>query len=322
MGKVKHSVILLLLWQGLICVSFGQQSAFMTQYVDNPLVLNPAYAGSRNSLAVDLFSRQQWVGIDGAPSVYYVGAHFPINKSMASLGGTLWSDHVGPVMYNRLAFDYAYLVRVSRRAFLSMGIRAGADHFNVKPLNVIDYSDPEFSESIDNQFRPSAGAGFVFYTPTIFFGFSVPHFSFSKMPWASDVATEFQTRNEYNLTGGINMNITREINTKLSLLHRIVQNEISTTDVSLMFRYEDLFKGGISYRLNYAYGIILGMKINDDVNVTYSYEVPTQWQPIVSSGVHELTVSFDFTKYIIPNRHRRFLNKKVVEEEINSIRYF
>jgi type IX secretion system PorP/SprF family membrane protein len=325
MEKAKYSVILfLIVWQGLTSEGFSQQSALMTQYINNPLILNPAFAGNRNSLAIDVFSRQQWIGFENAPSSYYADIHLPLNKSMVSLGALARSDQAGPMIYNKLAFDYAYLIRVSRRAFLSLGVRGGVDHFNINlnRLQIIDFNDPEFSSDIKNEFRPSAGGGFVFFTQTIYFGFSIPHVSFAKMPWSSTQAIDFKTRNEYNIMGGLNFNITREMNVKFSLLRRIVQNEISTTDVSMMLRYEDDFSAGLTYRMDHAAGVIMGVKINDEMKVTYSYEVPTGWDPIINKGCHELTLSFDFTKYIIPNRNRRFLNKKIDKEEINSIRYF
>ncbi len=325
MGKVKYSVIILLImWQCLPNKGFSQQNALLTQYINNPLILNPALAGSRNSVAIDIFSRQQWIGIENSPASYYAGIHFPLNKSMVSLGASGRSDQAGPLIYNSLSLDYAYLIRVSRRAFLSLGLRGGADHFNLdlQRLQVIDFEDPEFSTAIENEFRPSAGAGFLFFTPTLHFGFSIPHYSFTEGPWASEQASAFKTRNEYLATGGLNFNLTNEMLMKLSGIHRMVQDEISTTDVSLMLHYESLIKGGLTYRLDYAAGIILGMKITKEIDMTYSYEVPIDWHPLVNKGCHELSLSFNFTKLIHPNRDRRFLIKKIQKEEINSIRYF
>lgn len=329
MGKGRYSVIILFfIWQGFTSGLLSQQSTLITQYMDNPLLLNPAFAGNRNSLAIDVLSRQQWVGIEGAPSSYYAGIHIPFNNSVASAGATILSEQTGPLMYNKLTFNYAYLLRTSRRSFLSLGLRAGVDHFNLNfsKLPVIDFNDPEFSDGMENEIRPSFGAGMVYIRPSFYLSVAVPHYSFASVPWASESASNFETSYNLLFSGGYFIPVTRDINFKVSGMHRMVPDDISTTDVSLMVRHSEGFRGGITHRLQQAFGIILGMQITDEIGVTYSYELPVSMDPLVKRGVHELSLTFDFTKHIVPNRNRRFLNRKKKEkqqdEEMNSIRYF
>jgi hypothetical protein len=46
---------------------YAQQDAQFTQYMYNTININPAYAGSRESMNVFILHRAQWVGLDGAP---------------------------------------------------------------------------------------------------------------------------------------------------------------------------------------------------------------------------------------------------------------
>lgn len=318
-------LLILTLCQGIFLNSFGQQSTLMNYAVTHPLILNPALAGSRNSVAIDLYTRQQWIGIKDAPSFYSADMHFPINESMASVGIGAWSEQTGPLMYNRLFIDYAYLVRVSRRAFLSLGIRAGADHFNLNlnNLQIIDYNDPQFSGNIQNEFRPSWGTGFWFYTPTLFLGLSLPHRPFSDISWASDAAKEFESAHETNLNGGIHINLSKETRITISALHRIVQNDIATTDLGLLVQHAEGLKYGIIYRPNIVMAALFGINLTDEIGLFYSYETPIDRDlPIVKNGSHELSIFFDFTRWIKYNRNRQFKRKKVEKEELNSIRYF
>ncbi|WP_462317977.1 PorP/SprF family type IX secretion system membrane protein [Marinilabilia sp.] len=328
MDRKKFFILVVLFFlSGLSLRVLAQQAPALTQYMTNPLILNPAFAGNRNSIAVDLFSRQQWIGIEGAPSTYYAGIHAPLNQSRVSLGAELYSNNAGPLMYNSLSFDYAYLIRTSRRSFLSVGMRAGVDHFNLdlQNLEVIDYNDPEFANSIENEFRPSLGIGMVFFTQKWYLSASMPHYSFPEMPWSSNSATQFRSDQQINFTGGANFNLTQDLNLKFSGMHRMVQSGISTTDISVMARHSQGFKGGLTHRLNLATGLLLGMQINDEIGILYSFEFPVNTNPIVQRGSHELTLTFDFTRYIKPNRDRRFLHRKKkedTEEQMNSIRYF
>lgn len=141
----------------------GQVEALFTQHANHMLILNPAFAGSRNSLAVDLFSRQQWLGMENAPATYYIGIHSPVNRSRVSLGASLMSDHAGPMVSNHFSVVYSYLTRLSPRLFLSKGLSAGVDNhwLSVHQLDIVDNLDPVFQRGVENSFHPVIGAGLV-----------------------------------------------------------------------------------------------------------------------------------------------------------------
>ena len=47
----------------LALVAHGQHTPLTSQYLFNGLLINPAYAGSRDAFAVNLTYRHQWVGM-------------------------------------------------------------------------------------------------------------------------------------------------------------------------------------------------------------------------------------------------------------------
>ena len=63
----KQYLISMLLITVFNLVTYAQQTPHYTQYLYNMQVLNPAYVGSRSDLSISLLSRQQWVGVEGAP---------------------------------------------------------------------------------------------------------------------------------------------------------------------------------------------------------------------------------------------------------------
>ncbi|MFW5753829.1 MAG: PorP/SprF family type IX secretion system membrane protein [Marinilabiliaceae bacterium] len=325
-----HIALLSILFFCLPKETRGQQDHLMTHYMNNPLILNPAYAGNRNSIAIDVYSRQQWSGFDGAPSSYYGGIHAPVNNSMASIGGTLYSDHAGPVMNNRLSFDYAYMVRTSRRSFLSLGLRAGMSHLNIglDKLDLIDSEDPAFQQGIHNEFRPSTGFGLVFLRPAWFFGASFPHLPFTEVPWASDMAEDYSHPGQYILSGGFYFHPTNELTVKMTGMHRIRETGPPVTDVGIQARYIERFRASANFRPARAASLVLGMQIHPTMGVSYAVEVPMdRLEGRAGFLNHEISLTFDFTEYIKPNRNRRFLKKRSREEDseeepMNSIRYF
>ena len=59
--------------------SFSQQDALYSQYMFNQFTINPAYAGSRESFSSVLLYRNQWTGLDGAPSTLNFSMHSPFS---------------------------------------------------------------------------------------------------------------------------------------------------------------------------------------------------------------------------------------------------
>ena len=64
----------------------GQLAPVTSQYVLNPLSINPAYAGNRGALNIAAFYRRQWVGIPGAPETMTLAADAPFLDSKLGLG--------------------------------------------------------------------------------------------------------------------------------------------------------------------------------------------------------------------------------------------
>ncbi|HIC31522.1 MAG TPA: type IX secretion system membrane protein PorP/SprF, partial [Flavobacteriaceae bacterium] len=86
----KYSIIILLL---LGCLELSaQQLPQFTQYMFNTISINPAYAGSRETLSIVGLHRSQWVGLEGAPTTSTVSIHSPLKNEKIGLGATAIND--------------------------------------------------------------------------------------------------------------------------------------------------------------------------------------------------------------------------------------
>ena len=56
-------------------IGFAQQLPQFSQYMYNMISINPAYAGSREVMVVNLLNRNQWIGVEGAPITQTLSAH-------------------------------------------------------------------------------------------------------------------------------------------------------------------------------------------------------------------------------------------------------
>ena len=74
MKKISKYCIVLLLLLNFLQVE-AQQLPQFTQYMFNTISINPAYAGSRETLSVVGLHRSQWVGLAGAPTTSTLSVH-------------------------------------------------------------------------------------------------------------------------------------------------------------------------------------------------------------------------------------------------------
>src|SRR5690606_12784485 len=104
----KHIYILTVLMTVLLLQETqAQQDPQYTQYMYNMNVINPAYAGSRETLSLTGLYRSQWHGLDGNPVSYTFSAHSPLGSNVG-LGLSAIKDELGPVKETNVYADFSY----------------------------------------------------------------------------------------------------------------------------------------------------------------------------------------------------------------------
>jgi len=66
----------------------AQYDAMFTQYMFNEMFINPAYAGSKDAMAVNLLHRQQWLNFPGRPVTTTFSLHGPLMNNKTELKAT------------------------------------------------------------------------------------------------------------------------------------------------------------------------------------------------------------------------------------------
>lgn len=319
-----------LLYSIMVCLGFfvtdgalGQQTPFLSNYHEKPILINPAYTGIRNSLAFDLSSRQQWIGVKGAPSSYYFSMHSPINDTKVAIGGYMFSDMAGPLIDSRIAATYSYLLRINHSMFISFGLNGGVDNhwLNLNQLDIINENDPHFAKNIENVFKPVAGAGLVLFTPSLFLGFSSPQIlnSAITLPEAPTATTPW--RQTWFLASGITRPLAFDYGVQFSTLSRFSGDKIVTHDLALRVSYQNLFTITAGYRTDKTLPFGLSFRVAEDLSIAYGYDHHMEGN-INPFGRQEITITYDFRKLYLRNRDREFMRKKEEDVKMNSIRHF
>jgi type IX secretion system PorP/SprF family membrane protein len=284
--------------------SYAQQDAQFTQYMYNTINVNPAYAGSRETMSIFALHRTQWVGLDGAPVTNAASINTPINGSNLGLGVSVVNDRIGPSDENNIAVDLSYTIHTSDRFKLSFGVKATANLLNIdfNKLNQYDKNDFVFETNIDNKFSPNIGAGVYLHSDNSYIGLSVPqlletkHFDrYAGAGSNSHVAKE--NMNLYLIAGHV-FDLSYNVKFKPALLTKYVQGAPLQVDVSGNFLINEKFTAGIAYRWSAALSAMVGFQATDSWFIGYGYDLETTRLGMYNSGSHEIFLRYElFNKY-------------------------
>lgn len=288
--KTKY-IILVLVFTQLLCNA--QQDSQYTQYMYNTVNVNPAYAGSRESLTMFLLHRTQWVGLDGAPVTNNVSAHTPIGDSNFGIGLSFVNDRIGPVDENIISADLAYFIQISSNYKLSVGLKGTANLFNldVNKLNPQHSGDPQF-QNFNTEFSPNIGAGLYLFSDKTYIGLSAPNFFETNRYNENEVSVTKERMHLYLIAGHV-FNLSPSIKFKPALLAKAVEGAPLQTDITANFLIHDKLTLGAAYRWSSAVSGLVGFQISPSIFAGYGYDMETSKLSNYNSGSHEIFLRFE-----------------------------
>lgn len=276
--------------------AFAQQDPLFTQYTFNKLLVNPAYAGSKEDLDITLLSRNQWVNILGAPETYTISAHSSFNKKRVGLGFYVFRDVLGPTVNNGIMGTYAYRLLLGRSSF-SFGFQLGVKYydFDWTQMNLKD-DDVVFDPQDVRKVIPDLNLGVYYQSNRFFAGLSSKQLLENEM--GLSVGTEANsfsklTRHFYFM-GGAALPMDDKIVFKPSMLVKYTKNAPTQFDFNASFLFNNYLLLGASYRTMQAITFMTELTITETIKLGYSYDIYLNELQPFNYGSHEIRVEFDF----------------------------
>ena len=294
---MKNSIITLWLWMALAITqsAWSQSDPMFTQYMFNELYINPAYAGSREYLSATALVRQQWVGIDGAPSTQTLSAHKPILNNKIGAGLTFLNESIGVSKRTQLNANAAYRLPMGRN-HLSFGLQLGMASIseNLSSLGLVN--DNQFATNTGRKLAPNVGFGTYYLTPKWYAGFSIPRMLQNRLDGsAGELDNRFNLSAwHYFMTAGSIHSINAEIKIKPSIMLKAVQGSPMELDLNALGIFRDRLWAGLGYRTGDAVNLLVGAQINQQLRAGYSYDYTMSDLGNFNSGSHELMIGYDF----------------------------
>jgi len=273
-----------------ICgLSFGQQDPHFTQYFDNTLHVNPAYAGSSEMLSATAIHREQWVGFTGAPRSTTFSLHTPLNYRSVGLGLTAVNDMIGPIRQNMVYVDFSYSLKLGDKSKLAFGLKGGVNLLSVSTLQNIQAGD-DVLNPLQNQVNPNFGFGVYYHNPHFFAGISSPRILENS---ASATNSYTEQRHLFAIVGGV-FPITNTWKLRPSLQAKGTTGAPLSLDLSVAGIYSDKLWLGAMYRMNAAMGVFVQYQISRQFRLGLASEFGTTALRNYNNGTFEVMMSYDF----------------------------
>ncbi len=273
---------------------YSQQDSQYTQYMYNTPLVNPAYAGSRETITAFLLHRNQWVGLDGAPVTNNFSVNMPVGDSNFGVGLNFVNDKIGPVSENEISADLAYFIQISENYKLSLGLKGTANLFqlDVNKLRIYDPADPQF-QNMDTEFSPNVGAGLYLFSDKTYFGLSVPSFFESYRYNDNNIEITKEKMHFYFIAGHV-FTLSDNIDFKPAVLSKIVEGAPLQADITANFLFFDKLTLGAAYRWDASVSALAGFQISDSWFIGYGYDLETSKLANYNSGSHEIFLRYEF----------------------------
>jgi type IX secretion system PorP/SprF family membrane protein len=289
--------------------SRAQQDPMYSQYIFNLQTVNPAYAGSWETIGFMGLTRIQWVGLEGHPSTQTLSFQMPYKSKNVGVGMNVVHDKVGLERKFSVNFDYSYRVSITDETSLRFGIKAGFTNYSHNLTAYEQYPDgvvdPAFQETIANKFMPNVGVGLYLSSEKYFLSLSLP--KIIENNFQSNV-NNFSTKSEVRhlfFAGGMIMEFSRFLKFKPTFMTQTVVGAPFQFDLSGNFLLGDrLWLGGM-YRSGDAVSVMAQWIVNKSLRIGYAHDFTTTELKNYHQGIHEIMLSYEISHF-----KRRFISPR------------
>ncbi|WP_257666066.1 PorP/SprF family type IX secretion system membrane protein [Parapedobacter tibetensis] len=271
----------------------AQQPLTHTQHGQLRTVLNPAASLIHGEGEVSIIGRRQWVGLDGAPSVFWGSGHLGFQRFGATAGINMRHESMAVEKLTEASVFFAKAIRISESEYLGLSLNAGFSYLDGR-FSQLDPQDPAFREDI-METDALVGFGVVLYRPERYYvGLSLPRLMLGSLGVDSD--SRYNFRNVYHLTAGALFDLGTDFQFRPSVLVTYSESLRPQAEVSAMFFVKRAFGLGANVR---SYGDLAGMlQVNFlGFGLGYSYQFNPgneQLNRRIGNSTHEIGLSYRF----------------------------
>lgn len=305
-------LFLISLFHFICYTSVAQQDPQFSLFSLNPVAYNPAVTGINKSLNISLQGRTQWVNITGNPQAQFFNINSYASPLHGGIGLEVMNNLQGVQRNTFIGAEYSYLIegRKSRFAIGAKGgiIQSGLDGSKLRSPdgfyyeNTINHNDNILPNSSVTAIAPDFSAGVLFNTKTVTAGISASHLFEPSIHFKNSMGNlGIDVSRNYFGYLSFDIGMKNSVAFKPSVLFKSNLTEYQA-EASFLAQFKKLFWAGVGYRglsntENDALIGIIGLNLNENLSVCYSYDYTLSSLNKVSNGSHEALLSYKLNLY-------------------------
>jgi len=304
---MKHANVFVATLGGIISMItvnvYAQQEAQFTQFLENGLSYNPAYAGTGEMLDMTVIHREQWFGWDGRPRASMIGLHTPMSYESLGLGLTINNTQMGPLRDTYIAADVSYALNLDDVSKFYFGLKLGLDMFAFDRglLKTSSGQNLSIFEQRDNNVKPNVGFGVLWEGEKFNVGLSTPRLlkgSYDKLDSKNLQQQHFYASLSYFIELGVDWKI------RPSTLFKYTSGSPLAWDIAATAIYDDKLWVGAFYRLKAAFGLLVQVEAAENFRIGIASDFGSTQ---MNKGTIEVMLSY---KYELFKKMYNFNTKK------------
>ena len=311
LGFINFSALLLFNFVFINQPLYAQQLPLFSQYTFSAFLLNPAAAGAEGYTAINLTSRSQWTGVEGAPTTgifsiqsrimkrNYVETNAsirkrymqPLRSGRVGIAAGIYYDHAGQIDQTNAFFTYAYHIATGGEQF-SLGATFSLMQYKVNTsfLSNTDQQDLNLNGANLLVYLPDCNIGAYYTNQKMFLGFSILQLAQGSAHLQNYHKSNFIIYRHFYLIGGYKYEMNDQVVWKPSLYIKTSQQFLIQMDATIKIIYDERFWLGVAYRTGNSFISSVGIRI-DRLNIGYSFDYGNNGLMNNSYGSHELMVA-------------------------------
>lgn len=289
-----------------------------SQYMFNPLAVNPGFSGLSGRINAFAVNRQQWVGLEGAPKTTSMGVDMALNffGNPGGVGLLITNDETGYYHNINIQGSIAQKFDVGEGK-LGVGLSFGFwNQVFDGTKAILNPGGGSYHQDTDNSVPGvevtgtalDIGIGTYYRHDKYYGGISILHLIESKPNFNEELSVYIPR--SFFFTGGYNHALWEiPLVLKPSFLLKGVGN-VWQFDLNFSAVYRDKYWGGLSYRFQDAVVLMGGVELANGIRIGYSYDITTSTLNKISGGSHEVMIGYTFD-----------LNLEKREKRYKSVRF-
>jgi len=269
-----------------------QQTQSSFNYL-NGYNLNKSFAGKDTCSRIFFQHKNQWVGVDDAPSNTSLQAHTQLPKQFGiGIGINRWA--AGLLSQFDASVAVAKHITIKNKVIVSPSINLGYARYSLNADDAIAFD----SDTYLNQNRTSSNSfyadlGLLVRYDNLEAGVSIPKLITSDPEFdVADVDPTLSVENYFKAHAAYDFEVKDVWNIKPMLIYRTIPQNGQMLDIMAEAKYNNKIGVALGYRTNSGLLASANYEIKDMFTIGYAYDVGGQRLAGIGSGSHEVLVGF------------------------------